>query len=281
MNSPVTGNPITGLFITEPIGIQLLMSKQTEELKKIIQDNLHHFAYLEGGYTTIKLPKYDLYPRDYLEFAEHGITNGDTKRLIECVSNLKRATDCQIDIFIYACGMEKYFKKRKLGIDKKLEFLRAIGVFDSRTLSRLNSIRNRMEHRYEIPKIKDIEVYFDLVIAFVSVVESSIIQLNSSERHYGNMTKGPEGWGFYDYPDKSLTTKYDFEKPEVYISYGDGTADKDTNAKLKEENSSLEIYEWSSTPLINYDDFVYYFRVFNLLGQVGAFASEKYIIARL
>jgi len=260
------------------------MSKQIEELKKILQTKIHRFGYLEGGGGDVKLPKYDLYPRDYLEFAENGITNGETKKLIECVSNLKRATDCQIDMFIYASGMEKYFKKRKLGIDKKLEFLRGIGVFDSRTLSRVNSIRNRMEHRYEIPKIKDIEAYFDLVLAFVSIVESSIVQLTRNDSVYANMVKGSAGWGFYtNYePDEFLIVKHDFEKPMFYIKYeSQHSNNRGRNIKLKDKNSTSFLQEWSATPSTDYDDFVYYFRVFNLLWQKEAYASDKHIIARL
>jgi len=260
------------------------MSKQIEELKQILQAKIHRFGYFEGGAVGVKLPKYDLYPRDYLEFAESGITNGDTKKLIECVGNLKRATDCQIDMFIYACGMGKYFKKWKLGIDKKLEFLRGVGVFDSRTLSRVNSIRNRMEHRYEIPKIKDIEAYFDLVLAFVSIVESSIVQLAKNDIVYASMIKGSNGWGFYTNsdPKEFLTVKYDFEKPEFYIRYESRpTNNKGKNVKLKKENPTPVLQEWSATPSTNYDDFVYYFRVFNLLWQKEAYASDKHIIARL
>lgn len=65
---------------------------------------------------------------------------------------------------------QDYFK-----FEKKLEFLKAAGVFSSRSLARLNTIRNRMEHDYEVPKVADIESYFDLVAAFVSVLELTAI----------------------------------------------------------------------------------------------------------
>ena len=32
-------------------------------------------------------------------------------------------------------------------------------------------IRNKVEHSYEVPKINDLEVYFDLVYAFITILE--------------------------------------------------------------------------------------------------------------
>lgn len=74
--------------------------------------------------------------------------------------------------------------KEKFKIRKKIDFLNNLGVFNSRVLVRLNTIRNRMEHKYEIPKITDIEMYFDLVSAFVAILQSLIVFTLESSLEY-------------------------------------------------------------------------------------------------
>src|SRR5207253_10026501 len=100
---------------------------------------------------------------------------GKNNHLINCLSHLKRAMDCQVDTFLHCYNLFKLFSNRNLGFGKKLDFLRATGVFNSKTLARLNTIRNRMEHRYELPTVQDIEVYYDLVAAFVAVLDRTIV----------------------------------------------------------------------------------------------------------
>jgi hypothetical protein len=266
------------------------MSTESEALRKIVKENLRRFTF-SGGSTNlnIRIPKYDLYPRDYLEYAKSDITDSNAKKLLDCVGNLKRAVDCQIGIFLNVFGLERYFKKRKLGIDKKLELLRAVGIFDSRTLSRLNTIRNRMEHRYEIPKIKDVEIYFDLVLAFVSVLESSIVLLSWTEMDFTN-EKDARGRSVESSKgDESIYLNYDFEEPIISITY-EYIPDrwKKIEARNKNEMASdlgkdpaAIYYGGGATPTDNYDDFVFYFRVYYLLALRGAFVNDKYILARL
>ena len=59
------------------------------------------------------------------------------------------------------------------------------------------------------------------------------------------------------------------------------TKDDDFNYKEWFNDSGGVYMNWSATSSSDYDDFVYYFRVFNLLAQKEAFASDKYILARL
>jgi len=267
------------------------MSKQINELRKIIQDNIDRFVFYEDTKDNIiRLPDFDLYPRDYLEYAESGITNGDAKKLIECVSHLKRAMDCQIDVFFSVFGLKKYFEKRRLGVDKKLDFLRNSCIFDSsRTLSRLNTIRNKMEHNYEIPEIKDVEIYFDLVLAFVSTVESSIVLLSRNDMVFANVQDSNGKSVNLGDGDEYISVVYDFDKPEISIGY-DNVPERNIKIESGMKNGygfdprkdPTAIFSgWDATPSTNYEEFVYYFRVFNLLAQREAFVNDKYIISRL
>lgn len=241
------------------------MPSQKELLKQFILSNLKYLN--EEGFVgeSISLPHFKLYPRDYIGFAELEMQTQDNRSLINCISHLKRAVDCQLDSFFYVLGLARLFAKRNLKFDKKLEFLEASGVFSARTLSRLNTIRNKMEHAYEIPKVRDLEAYFDLVVAFVSVMERTILILRENEREY-SIVRSDEDYKEFD----GKIAKYKFgitcEFAEMRIC-----------AKWEIEGEKKNLVADTS----NIQDFAYFLRVFILLSQREAFASDKYIISQL
>ena len=128
-----------------------------------------------GGGGWPKVPDFELLPRDFLDFAERDLeAPRSIHTLVNATSNLKRAVDCQLDYFLCTLNLDGFYRSKRLGIDRKLGLLKRAGIFRSRSIEKLNSLRNRLEHHYEAPNIEDVEVYFDLVAAFVSVVESVI-----------------------------------------------------------------------------------------------------------
>lgn len=157
---------------------------ESKKIKKLFDFVIQHLKDLEedasSGY-GFNIPNYDLYARDYLEFAENQLIEGTPEALINCISNLKRAVDCQTDTFLYTLSLFDTFRKRNLKFEKKLELISSIGVFNSNSLAKLNKIRNKMEHEYALPQIDEIDLYFDLVSAFVSNLESVITVLQWDE----------------------------------------------------------------------------------------------------
>ncbi|WP_203364700.1 hypothetical protein [Bacillus sp. REN10] len=128
------------------------------------------------------IPEYDLFPNDYLLFAEEEldllVKNPENIRLkINCVLHLKRALNCQIDIFYNVFGFTKFLKKKNLGMDSKLHYLDELGLVKSRVMSRFNKIRNKVEHNYKIPSIADIEVYFDLIDSIITNLDKVIFKV--------------------------------------------------------------------------------------------------------
>ena len=124
-----------------------------------------------------------------------------------------------------------------------------------------------MEHSYEVPKIQDIEMYFDLALAFISVMESTIVLLSQSEMVLG-ATENREGIQVENWPydcKEYFSIDYDFEKPKISLTWDDHR--KGTT--------------WSGKPEDNIDEFAYYFRIFVLVAQRQAFASEKNILSRI
>jgi len=151
-------------------------SEQATELKELLKPLVHNLVASGGASAIIGLPDYEIHPRDFLLYAEEELSDlKSNKSIINCVSNLKRAIDSQIDIFLYALNLFKFYKNKRLGIDRKLGFIEKCGFFNKRSLSRINSIRNKLEHEYKLPAIPDIEVYFDLAHAFITVLEQSML----------------------------------------------------------------------------------------------------------
>ncbi|MBU0541672.1 MAG: hypothetical protein KKC58_04665 [Gammaproteobacteria bacterium] len=128
-----------------------------------------------GGGGWPQVPDFELLPRDFLDFAEKDLeAPRSTHTLVNATSNLKRAVDCQLDYLLCTLNLDEFYRNKRLGIDRKLGLLKRAGIFRSRSIEKLNALRNRLEHHYEKPKIEDVEVYYDLVAAFVSVLESVI-----------------------------------------------------------------------------------------------------------
>lgn|GEM_PF-1382585 len=147
-------------------------TEKYQKVKKFLKENVNFLENTSGGGEMVNLPDYEIHPREFLEYAEAELSDlKSNKSIVNCISNLKRAVDSQIDIFFYALNILSIYKKRKLGIDKKLGFIEKCGIFSKYSLSRINTIRNKLEHQYKVPKIEDIYVYFDLVSAFITVLE--------------------------------------------------------------------------------------------------------------
>ena len=97
-----------------------------------------------------------------------------------------------------------------------------MGIFNSRSLEKLNLIRNKVEHEYAAPKVEDLEVYFELVQAFVYALDGFIYMLASSH----TMT-----WQYTHQADRrkhrhGFVVFCESEKPIVHYVFPDDEVDK-------------------------------------------------------
>lgn len=159
-----------------------IFMNKIENLKFFLLENLDKFEYdcaFGGNYNS---PDFDLNPHDYLKFAKLELDNLDNTNtennklhILNCIFHLKRAVDCQFDVFLHQLNLYNIAKEKNLTFNQKLNFIKDTGIIESSSLSRLNQLRNKMEHHYKYPDILEIQVYYDLVNAFVSLIESSLI----------------------------------------------------------------------------------------------------------
>lgn len=207
---------------------------------------------------NITFPDFELLPTHYLEFADKSLEHKDSCHLINCVTHLKRAAECEIDTFLYACNLYKVLEKKNLGFDTKLNFIKDIGIFNSRTLSRFNSIRNKIEHEYVVPDIVDIDVYYDLVSALVELLEGAMFILcHVSELDF-----------YFEKEEKTIgqfKIKYNYEKPSIEVFW---------ELDDKKEKLSADFKD-------NRLEFIYFFKVLILLNKWTCLINDEAVIENL
>ena len=106
--------------------------------------------------SDISVPVYDISAEEFLEFAENAISSETKEGIVNAVSNLKRALDCEMDMFFESINIKRIFDKKNLKFENKTKFLADIGLFPIRTINKLNFMRNKLEHEYKIPEIYDL-----------------------------------------------------------------------------------------------------------------------------
>lgn len=172
---------------------------------------LPHIQHSGGSGSNPDYPEFDLMPFDFLEFAEEELKKSDTASRINCVAHLKRAIDCELDTFFCVLNLRGIIQKRNLKFEKKTDLVRAMGLVSPRSLTKLNQIRNKLEHEYAAPDLADLELYFDLCTAFVSVIEGYIFMFSFHTQMDWEETK--EGVG-------GLSVEYDLEKQTLKFEVG-------------------------------------------------------------
>lgn len=108
---------------------------------------------------------------ELLVFAENAITSGTKEGLVNAISNLKRALDCEMDMFLECINLKSISDKKNLKFEKKTQFLADIGLFPIQSINKLNKMRNKLEHEYRMPEISDLQTYYELVWSIVKIVE--------------------------------------------------------------------------------------------------------------
>lgn len=121
--------------------------------------------------SDISIPIYDISSEEFLDFAENAIAFETKEGNINAISNLKRALDCEMDMFFESINIKRIFDKKNLKFEKKSQFLADIGLFPIQTINKLNFMRNKLEHEYRTPEIYDLYTYYELVWSVVRILD--------------------------------------------------------------------------------------------------------------
>ncbi|KOY28426.1 hypothetical protein NDJ59_22705 [Vibrio parahaemolyticus] len=234
------------------------------EIVNFFKKYINEFEPDGGSGTQPGTINFDLTPRDFLDFAEKDLAHSESVHsLVNATSNLKRAVDCQLDCFLVLLNLDKFYRSKRLGVDRKLGFLERAGLFRSKSLEKLNKMRNELEHQYAMPKISDVEVYFDLVVAFVSVIESNVTLVG----HNSEIGMSLDSGGM-------IETKYIHSKPAIAIrlEHVDSNYRMEFMCDLSNSESNIETSK----------EFAFFLKVHSLLNAYyGGVASSKHVLQAL
>ena len=229
-------------------------SASFDDFKTFLHTHLSSCEYDGGAGNGLNFPSFDLMPQDYLSYANEAIENPTDANRINCVAHLKRAAECQADTFFHVLGLSK--RPQTKNFPRKMETISNLDLIPSRSLTKLNQIRNKMEHEYAVPEIDDLELYFDLVAGFVAAVEGALFmtEFTQMEFTWGNKD---EGFGHFSF-------EYDAEKPQIVSNIKDG----DTQSSFTTTPDDWETFKGA-------------LRVFFLLKRYTCTVSESYVLGHL
>lgn len=197
--------------------------------------------------SDISIPIYDISSEEFLDFAENAIAFETKEGNVNAISNLKRALDCEMDMFFESINIKRIFDKKNLKFEKKSQFLADIGLFPIQTINKLNFMRNKLEHEYRTPEIYDLYTYYELVWSVVRILDLYLELLYTNGEI--NVELHIENNVYY------LTMKYDVKECAFVFEIIDWTKGKER--KKKRLNVTLKNQEDAG-------DFIKAFNVFLL-----------------
>jgi hypothetical protein len=133
---------------------------------------------IDGWSTTIIDTNFDLNPRDFLKFAESDLKANYDHHLINSLTNIKRAIDCQIDSLFVGFGINtKKSDEADWNFPEKLDVLRKLGLVSPEILNDINRQRNDLEHRYSIPDEKFVKSSIEIAKMFVGYTDKYLYNM--------------------------------------------------------------------------------------------------------
>lgn len=240
-----------------------------QRLLTFLRDHLSKLTWTGGSTASLQFSEFDLTPFDYLRYAELEIKRDDEASRINCVAHLKRAIDCELDTLLHTMRLSDLFERKNLKIGKKLEFIAASGLFRSKSIETLNTLRNRMEHDYVVPDAEDIELYFEIVQAMIYAIEGFIYMMADSYLlEFGTMQflNDHDDAGKQTKERLILTAVYEFEKEPPTITFCLHFGD--TKDEIQFDTSSME-------------DFAFGVKVISLLARMRTLVSSDFVLSEL
>lgn len=285
------------------------MTVKTGKLATFLRHNLAHMSRgMSQTHGAQPNRPFERCPRDYLDYAEERMRGKKPNDRVDCIANLKRAMDCQLQCFLAYYGVDDYFEIAGASLRDKLDFISSVKVFPSRTLKRIVAIRNKAEHAFSDVDVSDLELdtFFDLATAFVSVLEATTLVAPRNQR-IEFLIRGVKNCGAFNlsYEDggrpseeevreqeREMAALLDIELPETAHSVQSEAKCTDAVEQpdgIPVPSITFEFHMNSREPegiraeakTQEFDDFKYFFRAYVLLCYRDAFLSDAYIRSRL
>jgi hypothetical protein len=150
------------------------MTNKSIQLAKTLLSVINDLEPAGATLRTVALMEGELRPRDYLRSAQRALSREDDVSLIDTVSHLKRAVDCQVKMLLHVFNLDQEDRFRR-SLKDKLDFLSRCRFHSGTSLKKLNTLRNKIEHEHLNPSLADPDLYLELVESFVQVCEGVVI----------------------------------------------------------------------------------------------------------
>lgn len=178
---------------------------------------------------NVDLP-FEITPDQFLRFAEHDLSSGYEHHLVNALSNIKRAIDCQLDSLLFGFGLFQKSKEERWNFPKKVDILNQVGIISPRILEKINRKRNLLEHEYRTPEKEQVEDALDVSTLFISYTEKFLF----------NALTGCNP--FHDIKKDAFEVELDYKTNKVIFFDHERKNDKLTKVIKKEVHSDSERY---------------------------------------
>lgn len=161
------------------------MSSILLEILKVSKLNLTDMTLRISSGESFQKNIFEISPKDFMRFAKEDLKEGDERGFINSITNSKRAIDCQIDETIETLISKsdnfnpiindflKYFEFES-DIPIKLKIIHALNLAPSLLISKSRTLRNKLEHIYKKPKVKDVKEALDIADLFIRSVTGKL-----------------------------------------------------------------------------------------------------------
>ena len=142
---------------------------ELKEFIKLVDLNRNNIEIEKDAGTSLDY-EFDVNPEDFLKFANRDIEGGDTRALVNALSNSKRAIDCQVDKVFRCFGIDV----KKWNFPHKAKLLDELGVVAPRIVSKVIHKRNYLEHEYKYPEKEEVEDAIDIAALFIEASNNTL-----------------------------------------------------------------------------------------------------------
>lgn len=167
------------------------MADNLLQLLKDTKIDLTKAYYVPSGGTDYLANKFDIAPKDFLRFAKQDLKQKDDRGIINCLTNSKRAIDCQADETLEKCGIKNNdfnsldIKNFVVHFDLddeipiKLKIIQALNLAPGILISKTRTLRNKLEHVYKKPSINGAKEALDVADLFIRSIEGKFTLLTN------------------------------------------------------------------------------------------------------
>ncbi len=176
---------------------------------------------------------FDLIPEDFISFAKEDLAEFTEKSLINALSNIKRAIDCQVESLLYLFGFYRKAKKNNWSFPQKTEFLMKLNIIAPRILKKINSKRNELEHEFKKPGKENVEDFLDIATLFLGYTKPFF------SRQYLSID-----FEVPDVPIFGLNMELLSDKGVIRLKYYDPIDDKKMEISIDDENTYIKLLHY-------------------------------------